>query len=62
MELLRESFLKTYANIPINLRNETILVLEESGPVSWLTAYLDVKNNTDVSKKILKGLRELKLI
>ena len=46
MELLRESFLKTYANTPINLRRDIILVLEDSGPISWYAAYLEVKNNT----------------
>lgn len=62
MELLRESFLKTYANIPINLRNDVILVLDNSGPISWNVAYLEIKNNTDLSKKILEELRQLNLI
>ena len=62
MELLRESFLKTYANTPINLRDDIILVLGKKGPISWYTAYLEVKNNTELSKQILQGLRELKLI
>jgi len=62
MELLRESFLKTYANTPINLRNDVILVLGNSGPISWNVAYLEVKNNTDLSKKILSELRQLNLI
>ena len=62
MELLRESFLKTYANTPINLRDEVILVLKKTGPISWFTAYLEIKNNTKLSQEILKELRELKLI
>lgn len=62
MELLRENFLKTYANIPINLRDETILVMEKWGEISWLTAYLEIKNNTELSQTILKELREMKLI
>lgn len=62
MELLRENFLRTYANIPINLRDSVILVLEDSGPISWNVAYMEVKNNTDLSGKILKEMRLLKLI
>lgn len=62
MEFLRESFLKTYANTPINLRDDIILVLKKSGPISWYAAYLEIKNNTDISKEILEGLRQLKLI
>ena len=62
MELLRETFLKTYANTPIALRNDIILVLEGTGTISWYTAYLEVKNNTEISEKILNGLHELKII
>ena len=62
MEFLKGSFLKTYANTPINLRDNIILVLKKSGPISWYTAYLEIKNNTEVSKEILEGLRQLKLI
>ncbi len=62
MELLRESFLKTYANIPINLRNDVIIVLEGVGSISWNVAYLEIKNNTEISKRILEELRQLELI
>ncbi|MEK7577936.1 MAG: hypothetical protein AAB492_05015, partial [Patescibacteria group bacterium] len=62
MEFLKESFLKTYANTPISLRDDIVLVLEKTGPISWYTAYLEIKNDTNLSKEILKGLRELKLI
>lgn len=61
MELLRERFLKTFANVPINLRDDTILVLEK-GPVSWYAAYLEVKNNTAFSEEVLKALSEMKII
>ena len=62
MEFLKESFLKTYANTPINLRDDIILVLEKKGPISWYTAYLEIINNTELSKEILAGLKQLKLI
>ncbi len=61
METLREDFLKTYANTPLSLRDEIILVFEGK-PLTWNVAYLEVKANTDIGTKILKELRDLKLI
>jgi hypothetical protein len=60
-ELLREKFLRTYANIPLNLREQTILLFEEK-PITWNVAYLEVKTNTEKSKEILKDLAQLELI
>lgn len=59
---LKEIFLKTYANIPLNLRDDVVLVLEGKGPISWNVAYIEVINNTDLGKKILAELHELKII
>jgi len=61
METLRENFLKIYANMPLNLRDEIILVFEEK-PITWNVAYLEIKLNTDLGTKILKELRDLKFI
>lgn len=58
---LRESFLKIYADIPLNLRKEIVLVIDKE-PITWNVAYIEVSNNTEKSKKILKLLRELKII
>ncbi|MBU4245713.1 MAG: hypothetical protein ABIF85_03660 [Nanoarchaeota archaeon] len=57
----RERFLKIYANIPLNLRKEIILVFDNE-PITWNVAYVEIFNKTDKSKKILKKLEELKLI
>jgi hypothetical protein len=61
METLRENFLKVYANIPLSLRDEIILVFEDK-PLTWNVAYLEIKANTNRGTKILKELRGLKLI
>ncbi len=58
---IRESFLKIYANIPLSLRKEIILVLDNE-PITWNVAYVEVFNKTDKSKEILQKLSELKLI
>ena len=57
----RENFLRAYANLPLNTRKEIILVLEKE-PITWQVAYLEIRNNTPRSKKILEKLEELKII
>jgi len=66
----RERFLRIYANLPLSVRKEIVLVLEEKGegeviikqPITWEVAYLEVKNNTPKSEKILEKLEDLKII
>ena len=58
----RTRFLEVYSNLPINLREEIILVLEKRGPISWNVAYLEIKNNTELGESILKKLEELGII
>ena len=60
-ESLREKFLKIYADIPLNLRKEIILILEDE-PISWNVTFIEVSNKTIKSKVILKKLNELKII
>ena len=61
MEALREKFLKVYANIPLGLREDIILVIDGKS-LTWNVAYLEVKANTEISNKILQELKGLKLI
>jgi len=56
-----KDFLRTYANIPLGLRNDIILVIDGK-TLTWNVSYLEVKGNTDISKKILEELKNLKLI
>lgn len=58
----RERFLRVYANIPLNARQEIILELEKEGTITWEVAYFEVKNKTPQSAKILEGLENLSLI
>lgn len=61
MENLRENFLKVYANIPLNLRDDIILVFDQK-PITWNVTYFEIKTNSENSTKILTELKELKLI
>ena len=56
-----ERFMKVYSNIPINLRKEIILVIDDQ-PITWNVAYLEIKNDTPLGKKILQKLLELEII
>ncbi len=58
---LKEKFLKIYANLPLNLRKEIILVLDKE-PITWNVVYLEVSNNTEKGSQILKKLEALKII
>jgi len=60
-EGLRERFLKVYADIPLNLRKEIVLVLDKE-PISWNVAYVEIVNKTEKSNIILNKLFELKII
>lgn len=63
--MYRDVFFKFYANLPINVRRETILVLdlqEISGPITWEVAYREIKSNTKLGNIILDKLAELKFI
>jgi hypothetical protein len=61
VEELKATFLKIYSNIPLELRDEIILVFEGE-PITWNVAYVEVKAGSEKSGKILKELRELELI
>lgn len=61
IESLRPRFLKTYASIPLNLRDEIVAVLGEE-PVSWAAAFVEVKGKTRNGDKILKLIDGLKIL
>ena len=58
---LKILFLKSYSNVTSDIRKQ-IIVLVEKRPFTWNAAYFEIKNNTSLSKKILKSLNELKII
>jgi len=57
----KENFLKVYASLPISIRRDIVLVLD-SGPITWEVAYLEVINNTEIAEIILEKLSEMKVI
>ena len=61
MEDEKAKFLKIFGNIPENLREDIIAVIEEK-PYTWNVSYIEIKNDTELGKKILKVLKELEII
>ncbi len=58
---LKEKFFKVYNNLPLNLRDEVILVLNNE-PITWKVARVEIENDTKLSKEILNDLRRLGII
>lgn len=57
----RTDFLKIYANLPLGMRNEIILVLKD-GPITWEVAYIEIINKTNTGEQILKNLKKFLII
>ncbi len=58
---MRERFLRAYANVPDDIR-EDILAVVDGEPYTWKTSYLAIKDNTYKGKKILKILEDMKIL
>ena len=58
----KEIFFKVYANLPLNLREEIVLVLPEKGPITWNVAYFEISGETTLGEEILEKLSELEII
>lgn len=58
---LQEKFYKIYNNLPLNLREEVILVINNE-PIAWKVAKLEIDQNTKLSLEILEKLSALKII
>lgn len=61
MERLRAKFLKNYASIPLNLRDEIVAVLDNE-PASWAAAFVEIKAKTKKGDKLLELIESLKLL
>ena len=57
----KDKFFKVYANLPLNIRQEIIIVINEE-PISWQVAYLEISNDTKLGKIIVEKLTALEVI
>lgn len=57
----KTKFLKIYANLPLALREEIILVLDDK-PLTWNVANIEIENDTKKGKEILDKLVKLEIV
>lgn len=57
----RDKFYKVYANLPLGLREEIVVVIDGQ-PISWQVAKMEIDNNTQTGEKILSKFEALKII
>lgn len=55
-------FLKVYANLPVGLRNEIVVVMDGVGPMSWNTAYVEISQETELGQQIIDKLIKMDVI
>jgi len=56
-----DRFFKVYSNLPLNIRKEVILLIEDK-PITWNVAYNEVYNKTKLGDVILQKLIDLGVI
>jgi len=61
LEELKIRFLKIFSNLPEDVRKDIIAVIDKK-PYNWDVAYIEIKNDTDLGRKILKTLKDLAII
>ncbi|HUV47118.1 MAG TPA: hypothetical protein VMW29_03210 [Candidatus Bathyarchaeia archaeon] len=58
---LEEKFFQAYANIPLNIRQEIVVVVGNE-PFSWSAAKIEIENKTAKGKEILEKLANMGII
>lgn len=57
----KERFYKVYANLPLNLRDEIVAVVNNE-PITWKVAKLEIDKSTKIGDLILDKLDSMKII
>ncbi|OGY25470.1 MAG: hypothetical protein A2Z11_03515 [Candidatus Woykebacteria bacterium RBG_16_43_9] len=57
----KEKFYKVYNSLPLNLRNEVVIVVDDE-PITWKVARLEVDNDTKLGNIIIQKLENLNII
>lgn len=57
----RAKFIRVYAGVPENLRGDIVVAIDKK-PYTWDAAYLEIKNNSELGKKILKALVDMGIL
>ena len=58
---LKTKFLQVYANLPLNQRQEIVVVIDDE-PLTWNAARIEIENDTPKGKEILEKLVQLGIL
>lgn len=58
----RAKFMRIFANVPDKVRGEDIIVVIDDKPFTWNTAMIEVKNNSELGKKIIRKLEVMEIV
>lgn len=58
---IKTKFLQIYANLPLNQRNEIIVVIDNE-QLTWNAVKIEVENDTPKAKEILEKLIKMGII
>lgn len=62
MEDKKAKFIRIFANIPEKIRGEDIIVVIDNRPYTWNAAAIEIKNDSELGKKIIKKLEQMEII
>ena len=61
MDSLSTKFQQVYANLPLNQRQEVVIVIDNE-PLSWNAAKIEIDNDTHKGKQMLELLSKLGIL
>ena len=61
MDDLKSQFFKVYANLPMGVREDIVMVIEGE-PLTWKAAKLEIEQDTKVGGQILEELKKLNIL
>lgn len=54
-------FLQVYANLPVALRNQIIVIIDDV-PLTWNAVYLELTTETELGKRAYEKLIEMEIL
>lgn len=57
----KDKFMKAYANLIEDERDEIVVIVEEK-PYTWNRAFDEIKNDTELGKKMLEKMTEIGIL
>ncbi|MBI2025533.1 hypothetical protein HYT04_01970 [Candidatus Kaiserbacteria bacterium] len=58
----RDAFFRLYPNLPIAVRKEAVVVLDDGRPISWDVAFQEISAESALGDQILKKLFEMGIL